>query len=211
MENLAIYNKHKQPPEWAIKEIQAGRLRGKSDINPQWRIEALTEMFGVIGFGWKYEIINLWTVPTGDEVLAFAHIHMFVKHNGEWSDAIVGTGGSMMVAIEKNGAYNSDECYKMAISDAISVCSKQLGIGAAIYSGSKYPTTPPTKQEQPKVEAPKAEAVKITKQELLNGIGLVKDRAELTKLYKQYKAIIDADKDLMARLKEISAKYLEKK
>lgn len=211
MENLAIYNKHKQPPEWAIKEIQAGRLKGKSDINPQWRIEALTEMFGMIGFGWKYEIIDLWTEPTGNEILAFAKINMYVKVDGDWSEAIPGTGGSMMVAMEKNGAYNSDECYKMAISDALSVCCKQIGIGAAIYSGSKYPTTPPTKQEQPKAEAPKAEPVKATKQELLKLIADVKDRTALTKLYRQYKAIIDADKDLMAKLKEMSTKYPEKK
>lgn len=208
MENLTIYNKHKQPPEWAIKEIQAGRLRGKSDINPQWRIEALTDMFGIIGFGWKYEIQRLWTEITGEETLAFAHIHLFVKQDGVWSDAIEGTGGSMMVAMEKNGAYNSDECYKMAISDAISVCCKQLGIGAAVYSGSKYHTTPPaTKQEQPKVEAPKPP----TKPEILAMLVKSKDRAELTQAYKVHKAIIDADTELTAMLKKMGAKYPEVK
>jgi len=46
---------------------------------------------------------------------------------------ISGTGGSMFVAKEKNGFYVSDECYKMATTDAISVACKQLGIGADVY------------------------------------------------------------------------------
>jgi hypothetical protein len=71
--------------------------------------------------------------------------------------------------------------------------------------------TPPAKQEQPKAEAPKAEPVKATKQELLKLIADVKDRTALTKLYRQHKATIDADNDLMAKLKEMSTKYPEKK
>ena len=39
----------------------------------------------------------------------------------------------MFVEIQKNGAHVSDECYKMATTDAISVACKQLGIGADIY------------------------------------------------------------------------------
>lgn len=46
---------------------------------------------------------------------------------------ICGTGGSMFVAKEKNGPFVSDECYKMATTDAISVSCKQLGIGADVY------------------------------------------------------------------------------
>ena len=32
---IELYKKHEKPPVWALKEIQAGRLKGKSDINPQ--------------------------------------------------------------------------------------------------------------------------------------------------------------------------------
>ncbi len=46
---------------------------------------------------------------------------------------IQGTGGSMFVELQRNGAYVSDECFKMAITDAISVACKQLGIGADVY------------------------------------------------------------------------------
>ena len=46
---------------------------------------------------------------------------------------IYGTGGSSFVAQEKNGPYMSDECFKMALTDAISVAAKALGIGADVY------------------------------------------------------------------------------
>ena len=56
MGNLDLYNKLKVVPEEAIKPIQNGRLKGKSDINPMWRIKTMTEHFGVCGIGWKYVI-----------------------------------------------------------------------------------------------------------------------------------------------------------
>lgn len=42
---------------------------------------------------------------------------------------------------ECNGLYTSDECYKMALTDAISVAAKSIGMGADIYwdkGRSKY-------------------------------------------------------------------------
>jgi len=134
MENLSIYNKVRKVPNEALRKIEAGRLKGKSDINPMWRIKALTEQFGPCGFGWKYEIISERLEKGGnDEIAAFVRINLFVKHNGEWSEAIPGTGGSSFVANEKNGLYTSDECFKMALTDAISVACKALGVGADVY------------------------------------------------------------------------------
>lgn len=199
MDNLEIYNKHKQPPDWALKEIQAGRLRGKTDINPQWRIEALTDLFGACGIGWKYQIVRLWTEHTGNEVLAFAHVDLYFKgKDGIWSDPIQGIGGSMMVAMEKNGAYNSDECYKMAVTDAISVCCKMLGIGGSIYSGSKYPTTPKA-----------TEPTKVSDETIEKEIKASTTREELTKVYSKYKKEITANDKLYEILKSEGAKYGE--
>ena len=53
-----IYKALSKPPEDALKIIQAGNLRGKSDINPQWKIEAITAQFGLCGIGWKFEILD---------------------------------------------------------------------------------------------------------------------------------------------------------
>lgn len=131
---MDLYEKFRSVPETAKREIAAGRLKGKTDINPMWRIKALTEAFGPCGFGWKYKITREW-LETGanNEVSAFVDIELYVKHNGEWSEAIPGTGGAAFVAKEKNGLYTSDECYKMALTDAISVACKALGMGADVY------------------------------------------------------------------------------
>ena len=147
MENLKIYEAARKVPNEALKPIQAGRLKGKSDINPMWRIKKLTEIFGPCGIGWKYTIVKQWTEPAADgEIAAFCDIDLYVKEDGEWSEPIPGTGGSMFVAKEKSGLYTSDECYKMALTDAISVACKALGFAADVYwdrDPTKYDPLPP--------------------------------------------------------------------
>lgn len=142
MENMAIYNAARSVPDSAKRQIGAGRLKGKTDINPMWRLKTLTEQFGPCGIGWKYVITDKRLEQGANgEVAAFLDIDLFVKVDGAWSDAIPGTGGSAFVAKEKNGPYTSDECFKMALTDAISVACKALGFGADVYweaDRSKY-------------------------------------------------------------------------
>lgn len=158
MNNLDLYNKLRVVPQEALKQIQAGRLRGMSDINPMWRIKTMTEHFGICGIGWKYTITKQWTETYGNETKAYCNIDLFVKVDGQWSDAIQGTGGSSEVTMERNGAYVSDECYKMALTDALSVAMKALGVGADIYfekgkniqdHSSKYAMQEDLAQDQP--------------------------------------------------------------
>lgn len=135
MDNLQIYNSCRAVPQEAQKAIGGGRLKGMTDINPMWRIKKLTEMFGVCGIGWKYEIVNKWveTAMAKDEITANVEINLYIKVDGEWSEPIPALGGSMLVANERNGLYVNDECYKMALTDALSVACKALGMGADIY------------------------------------------------------------------------------
>lgn len=130
---MALYNRLRSVPREALKSIGAGRLKGMSDVNPMWRIQCLTSAFGPCGFGWRYEITKQWVEAYGSEVKAFCNINLFVKVDGEWSEAIPGTGGSSAVTMERNGAYVSDECYKMALTDALSVAMKALGVAADVY------------------------------------------------------------------------------
>lgn len=132
--NLVLYDQVRSVPDAAKKSIGGGRLKGMTDINPMWRLKTLTEHFGVCGFGWKYSIVEKRLQPGANgEIACFVDIHLQVKMNGEWSDPILGTGGSLFVANEKNGLYTSDECFKMALTDAISVACKALGFGADVY------------------------------------------------------------------------------
>ena len=143
MDNMEIYNKIKEVPTEAQKKITGGRLNGMTDIKPMWRIERLTEIFGPCGFGWKAPITKKEIIEGANgEKVAIVDIDLFVKLNGEWSEAIQGTGGSSFIANESKGLYTSDECFKMAYTDAISVACKSLGMGANVYWGdSKYTNT----------------------------------------------------------------------
>ena len=115
MEPLTIYNAVRNVPQEAQKSINGGRLRGMTDINPMWRIKTLTEQFGPCGFGWKYVIRDKrLEVGANGEIAAFLDIDLYIKVDGEWSEAIPGTGGSSFITKEKNGLYMSDECFKMA-------------------------------------------------------------------------------------------------
>lgn len=158
---MHIYNLARTVPAEAKKPITAGRLKGFTDINPMWRIKRLTEMFGPCGIGWWYEITDKRIVEddTTKQKAAFVDIMLYYKHplNGEVSHGIPGTGGSALVAQERNGPYFSDEAFKMALTDAISVASKSLGLGADVYyekDRSKYNNVPETPQTPPPQQKP---------------------------------------------------------
>src|SRR3972149_7732773 len=95
-------------------------------------MSAMTDKFGQIGMGWYYDVEDMWIEQGhGGELAAFVHIKLYTKidaheWNGPkgWSKPISGIGGSMLVAQEKNGAYTSDQAYKMATTDALSVAMK---------------------------------------------------------------------------------------
>lgn len=142
-EAIDVYKSLAQPPKSALREIQGGKLKGKTDINPQWRYKAMTEAFGLVGIGWKYEVRKLWTEQgAGAEKLAFAQVAVYIKDGETWSEPIEGIGGSKLVQLEKGAAVSNDEGYKMAVTDAFSTALKMLGVAADIYAGrwdgSKY-------------------------------------------------------------------------
>jgi hypothetical protein len=207
MENLTIFNNLKEVPPAALKPILAGRLKGKSDINPVWRIKALTEQFGPCGVGWKYEITDKQLHPGANgEIAAFVDINLLVKYEGEWSAPIPGTGGSMFVAKEKSGHYVNDEAFKMALTDAIGVAGKALGLAASIYwekGESKYDrpgTTEPSRLvtvETLTQLADRADQVGMSKDEL---------RAYMQELFK----VTDSRKLTIEQAAELDSKLIEK-
>lgn len=143
-DNLEILELGWDVPQEAKKPISGGRLNGKTDISPMWRIRRLTEIFGPCGIGWWYTIKEQRLLEGADgEVKAFVTIDLFYRWGEQISQPVPGIGGNTFV--EKGGKYTSDECFKMALTDAISVAAKALGIGGSVYSGedrTKYSGTP---------------------------------------------------------------------
>lgn len=135
--NLAVWNAVARTPDEAKKRIDAGRLKGKTDISPIFRIKMLTSVYGPCGIGWYVDNVQ-YTKESPDgtpEVALICTLNLHVKdpETGKWSEPIFGVGGSKLFARETNGLYLNDEAYKMAETDAISVACKMLGVAADVY------------------------------------------------------------------------------
>ena len=148
-ENMRYYAAMKECPDNAKKVIQAGKLKGKTDINPMWRIKVLTETFGPCGEGWKTENTQYWTTPGAvGEVVAWCSLELRYKEGESWSLPVLGIGGAMLVDTQKGKLTTNDDAFKMAYTDAISVACKALGMAADVYwdnDRTKYdrPAPPP--------------------------------------------------------------------
>lgn len=162
MDNMRYYQIARSVPNEAKKSFSNGSFSG-TDINPMWRIKMLTEMFGPCGIGWYYEVTSERAEQHNDMTMAIVDLNLYIKVDGEWSKPIFGTGGNTLVKTTKQGLKSSDEGYKMALTDALSVACKALGIGADVYfekDTTKY-TQYETKQESAEdktVEIPKKNA-----------------------------------------------------
>lgn len=157
-ENMTVYEQVRQVPVEAQKKITGGRLNGMTDINPMWRIQKLTEIFGMCGVGWYPEIVSERLEQGADgEVTAHTNINLYVKTGDGWSKPIPGVGGAKFIADERGGLYTDDEAFKKAYTDAMSVACKALGIGADVYwakgGETKYtpaqPAQEPVREEKP--------------------------------------------------------------
>lgn len=136
LKGIDIYNSLKSVPKEYLKTITGGRLKGMSDIKPQWRLLKLTEQFGLCGFGWKIcDLTFEYKNASAEQVICICHLNLHVNVNNKWSDAIPGVGGSSFIVKEKEGLYTSDEAEKMAYTDAISVACKMIGVAGDVYMG----------------------------------------------------------------------------
>ena len=153
MEN---YTKLSRPPATALRTIGFGALKGKSDINPQWKIRAMTEVYGASGIGWHYTVLERWQETGQDGVLmVFVRVGVRIKgDNNEWSEYIEGIGGNSIVDLAKGNLKSNDEGWKMATTDALGNALKYLGVAGDIYEGAwdgaKYANLAPATPPEPK-------------------------------------------------------------
>src|SRR5919205_3389117 len=81
--NLRLWNRLKRTDPRATKPFtRAGGFRG-TQIDPAWRLQMMTEVFGPVGKGWGYEQLD-WTVQ---ERMVFVCVRAWYR------DPITGTTG----------------------------------------------------------------------------------------------------------------------
>jgi hypothetical protein len=146
VKNLTNWNLLATVPLSHLKTIGFGALKGKSDINPQWRYKAMTEVYGPCGEGWSHRLVSSQVIDgANDEKLVFIEVAVTVKGGGEFT----GMGGDKITARNGNGTAdkpykwaNNDEAFKMAYTDALGTALKYVGVASEIYEGnydgSKY-------------------------------------------------------------------------
>lgn len=138
MKNLEKWNQLSRVPVSHLKTIQFGALKGKSDINPQWRYKAMTEVYGECGKGWSHRLSDVQIVDGANgEVLIFVEVKVWAGDK-----EFTGVGGDKIVVKDKNGLRSNDEAMKMAYTDALGTALKYVGVASEIYEGnfdgSKY-------------------------------------------------------------------------
>lgn len=187
MGNLDLYERYAQPPENALKPFSNGKFSG-TDINPMWRIKALTEAFGACGKGWYTEIKRMWREDTEDgSATVYCHLELYYKTADGWSAPVTGIGGNTLMRKTKNGGSTTDEAYKMAYTDAVGIACKALGIGANIwwqeartkYTANTQPPVQPTVTKGETVYDPKPEMEAIKQRFHIDSNGFAAMRQSL--------------------------------
>jgi hypothetical protein len=139
----------------ALKGFTRGGGFSGTDINPTWRMERMTEVFGPIGWGWGYQVVKRWTETFGAKQVVFTTVRCWYVPEGEqpyWPKNEEGIPDRREPPInalwtgEQDGgtevARTPDEVYKQAITDGFGKTCAQIGLASSIYRGkwddSKY-------------------------------------------------------------------------
>ena len=120
------------------------------------------------------------------------------------------------MAKESKGLYSSDEGYKMAVTDALSVAMKSLGVAADIYAGkwdgSKYADAKEAPQEKPSepIEPPMTKEQKNQLLKLLVDAGQKKSGDKLTVAdAKEWGVYGATESSAKAALEELNRRFAE--
>jgi hypothetical protein len=140
IDTMFLWNRLKRTDPKATKPFtRSGGFRG-TQIDPTWRFQMMTEVFGPIGKGWGYEQVD-WTIA---ERMIFICARVWYIDPETKEKCFTGPqwGGTEMVRRRNGMEMPDDECFKMSMTDAVGKCLLQLGLAADVYMGqfddSKY-------------------------------------------------------------------------
>jgi hypothetical protein len=118
MKNLEKWNRLARVPVERLKTIQFGALKGKSDINPQWRYKAMTEVYGECGKGWNHRLSDVQIVDGANgEVLIFVEVKVWAGDK-----EFTGVGGDKIVTKDKNGLRSHENGLHGCARHSLEIC-----------------------------------------------------------------------------------------
>ena len=138
--NMNIWDKAQETdPKFTKKDYG-----GFTSINGIYLIRKATSIFGAMGIGWGFEILEerydegvpFMTKDVG-QVMAKSHtikLELWFKQDGELGK-VVNFGHTKYIYKTKNGHMIDEEAPKKSLTDAIKKCLSMLGFSADIFMG----------------------------------------------------------------------------
>ena len=176
---------------------RAGGFKGTA-IKPIWIVRRLTEKFGPVGIGWGMGEPQFQVVPVDNEVLVFCTVRCWHTHP---DNGFYGVGGDKVTTKRQSGAFNDDEAFKKAFTDAVGNGFKFIGVGADVHMGqfedSKYLR---------EVARDFAEGRQAGETKPVDGaVGSPAAKREMTGPYKSKTALETAIKGFVAKMDKVSS------
>lgn len=138
--NLRIWNQVCATDPAHTKAFNKGGGFKGTSINPTYNNRKLTEVFGLCGIGWgfdvkKEEYINGHYISDKDREVTHVIRILFWFKDGEKLGKIPSFGQTTYIGKNKNGIFTDEEAPKKSLTDAITKASSMLGFGADIFMG----------------------------------------------------------------------------
>lgn len=130
-DNLKIWNTFADIDPAYTKPITGKSYKGTSP-NPQYVIRCLTEIFGPVGKGFGWEVLEDGFQPLGDEVLHWCRVRFWHEDRANCFESYGQTKALMKT---RNGLMSDEDAPKKSLTDAIVKAASHLGIAANIFLG----------------------------------------------------------------------------
>jgi hypothetical protein len=183
-----------------------------TSIDPMYQIQCMTETFGPVGLGWKYNVKY-----TYQDNLVFAEVSIHYCVHDNWFE--YGPVCSVQNLFKKNGNLD-DEAPKKAMTDAMTKAFSHLGMSADVFLGkfddSKYVQEVKKEFSKPQVKAfPKTNGkknIKLDMEELdmgriKNDIHKIDDIYALRKWRKANSDLFDSNNKSLREYRQLTDLY----
>ena len=183
-----------------------------TSIDPMYQIQCMTETFGPVGLGWKYNVKY-----TYQDNLVFAEVSIHYCVHDNWFE--YGPVCSVQNLFKKNGNLD-DEAPKKAMTDAMTKAFSHLGMSADVFLGkfddSKYVQEVKKEFSKPQVKAfPKTNGkknIKLDMEELdmgriKNDIHKIDDIYALRKWRKANSDLFDSNNKSLGEYRQLTDLY----
>src|SRR5688500_7214540 len=134
-DNLEIWNTvEKTDPKYTKQFSRGGGFKGTA-TNATYLIKKATKMFGPIGIGWGWNILEEKIVDgaPGDKI-HYLKLQLWYYWKGQ-TGKIEHFGQTTFVGKNKNGPFTDEEAPKKSLTDALSKALSTLGFASDIHLG----------------------------------------------------------------------------